>query len=193
MDPETVRIRLSARQKQARAAELRLQSYTWQQIADAVGYSNQGTAYREVMRYFKNNPSPEVEELRAQENEKLDRLEGDMLAILASRHIVVNNKGIVGRYTGKVQRDEFGDPMYVEAPDGSMKPVYEIEELQDDDPAIRAAQAILRIMDRRAKLNGLDKPIKVEIDDGGVDKEIEGLVAALTAQGEPVVPEGHEG
>jgi len=190
MDPESVQARLNARQKRERAVQLRIQSYTWSQIASAVGYASPSAAYQAVVEYFKKYPSPDADQLRQMENEKLDRLEGDMIAILERQHIVVNTKGIVGRYTGRIQRDELGEPMYAEGSDGKLRPVYEIQELQDDDPAIRAASTILQIHKRRAALNGLDMPVKIQLDDGSVDDEIRELVEALVAKGEPQVPAG---
>lgn len=193
LDPETVRIRLTAKEKRAKAAALRVQARTWQQIADECGYGNPGTAYKAVQQHFKEYPSPDVEELRRVENEKLDKLEQAALGILARQHVVISQGRIVGRYTGRIMRDETGEFMYREK-DGKILPVYEIEELEDDGPLMQAITTVLRIMDRRAKMNGTDVPVvKEETDDGSVDQEIAALVEEIVATGDMVIPQGHDG
>jgi hypothetical protein len=169
---------------------------TWQQIADEVGYSSPASAYAAVREYFKNYPpSPGVEALRRIENEKLDALEDKMWEVIRASHAVVNQRGVVSQYkldgNGRVilLRDETGE--FMTTADG--KPMYETEPLDDDAPVVQAVRTLVQVYNRRAKLNGLDMPIKIEVDSGEVDQEIVELVQEMQTMGVPAVPKGHEG
>jgi transposase-like protein len=198
MSGDMVRRKTVAKEKRERAVTLRTIGKTWQQIADEVGYASPGAAYKAVQDYFTEYPSPDVEALRTQENLKLDQVEQEYWTIIAKGHPVVSAKGIVTRYIldangrRKNLRDETGEFVYYQRGDENV-PVYETEELDDDDPTIKALHGLVAVYTRRAKLNGLDMPTKLEIDNGEVDKEIVELVEAMVVSGEPQIPLGHDG
>lgn len=182
LDPATAKVRLDAKAKAETALSLRVRSWTWDAIAREVGYTSGSTAYTAVQRYLeKVPPSPDVEDMRTIENLKLDELERKAFEVLDRHHVVVSNGKIMGRLTGRIRRDETGEFMYREV-GNRVLPVYEVEELGDDDPALRAITTIRQLMERRARLNGLDRPVKIEIDDGAVDAEIVEIVEALVVQ-----------
>lgn len=192
-DPDTIQRRMSAKQKRTKAAELRVQGRTWQQIADEVGYADPGTACRAVKEYLSKYPSPDVEELRAIENQKLDRLEQAALAILERFHVTVSQGRVM--QVPKKPLEFLRDPDTGEIVHNQKTgfPLYVMEDLRDDGPENHAIQTLLRVMDRRAKLNGLDAPVRVQVDDGSMDSEIVELVEQMTRAGAPSIPEGHSG
>lgn len=65
----------------ARAAELRLQRYTWQQIADECGYAGKGAACNAVLTYLRKHAHENATALREVENLKLDDDEVELLAL----------------------------------------------------------------------------------------------------------------
>lgn len=185
--------RMSAKDKRAAVVRARLDGHQWDKCAEIAGYSNATAAHRAFRQYCKETPVEDVEERRDIERQRLEDLMVEARAILARQHVVVNNKGIVGRYTGKIQRDETGEFMYVEDASGVYRPVYVFEPLQDDEPALRAINTIRQLSESIRKLLGLDMPVRIEIDKGEVDEEIVALVKEMQEMGVPAVPGGHEG
>jgi hypothetical protein len=54
----------AAAEKEMRAFQLAVMGFTYQQIADRLGYSNRGTAHRAITRHIRTEISPKVEEYR---------------------------------------------------------------------------------------------------------------------------------
>jgi hypothetical protein len=186
-DPESVRRSLTGNAKAEHAAKLRVQGKTWQQIADEVGFSGRGAACKAVTDYFRKAPPPDVETMRAIENEKLDEREQDLLKILVAEHIVVQNGKVVTRFVGWMTDD---DGQVMRDHEGKMVP--KLEEVVDHDPIIRVVNVLLAVYTRRAKLNGLDAQIeKGDKEDESVDEEIRQLVQEMTEAGNATVLEAH--
>lgn len=175
-----VQTKLSAKQKQAKAAELRSKGWTWHKIADELGYAHPKGAFAAVQAYFRDYPAPNVDEHRREANNTLDKLAEKAWIVLENFHPVISASGkIVGRYTGKYVKDEFGD--YVRDAKDNMVP--EVEEFEDDGPVLAAITVVLRIEERRAKLNGTDKPVKISInEESEIDKEMQELAATMEAR-----------
>lgn len=57
-------IRLSAAQRASKAAEMRVQRYSWDTIADDLGYKNGNSARMAVQRYMRRYPMESIETLR---------------------------------------------------------------------------------------------------------------------------------
>lgn len=190
LDRATTEAKQTALQKRMRAVDLRVHGKNWQQIADEVGYSGPNAAHKAVSEYFRMYPRNEdAEELRRAENLKLDALEDKYWDIIRSDHVTVNAKGIVERYVmengkRKILRDETGEFVYREVGDRVL-PVYETVPLRDDDPTIKCLNGLLQVYARRARLNGLDRPVKVEIEDSSIDQEIIDLVNQMAGAGNP--------
>jgi len=124
-------------QKDHQAAELRVIGLTYQQIGDRLGYSRQA-AYQAVARAIADIPRMATEELRTLELEKLDDLERKLRIILQKNHYKVSASGKVVTHEG--------------------------EPVVDSGPEIQAILGILKVIDKRAKLLGLDAPTKVETE-----------------------------
>ena len=115
------------------AEALRLQTlgYTFREIGDLLGV-NASTACRRANRALKAIPAQAVEEHRALEVIKLDEIEQRLWEIVGTKHYRLSSGGRVVLYEGKP--------------------------LIDDGPTLRAVTALLRVMESRAKLMGLNAP-----------------------------------
>lgn len=108
------RRRATALKKALRALELRTHGFSYEDIAQNVGFANRQNAHRAVKKAMEHLPQEATRDMRDVELLKLDRLESSLWS-----------------------QAESGDTASV--------------------------TAILKVMERRAKLTGLDKPIKVDI------------------------------
>jgi hypothetical protein len=188
MRGQDTRARITARRKREIAAEARLRGHNWFEVARMSGYASPGAACAAVGEYLKDHPSEDVEELRKRENLKLDALEVAAQAVLSRFHVTVSQGRIVGKFVG-FAKIPGTDEVYL-GEDGKPIPLY--EDLRDDGPELAAIATLLRIQDRRAKLNGLDQPVRISVEgDSEIDQEIEDLVSAMT--GPLNVGEGHPG
>lgn len=119
-------------EREKRAVEMRRERYTYAQIAASLSLSTQG-AWKMVQRAYKRVPAGQVEALRLEDGDMLDRLHH------AHWHAALD-----------------GD--------------------------IEAAKVILKIADQRAKLFGLNAPVKVDATlRSKTDAEIEELVNELAS------------
>lgn len=125
--------------RRTQAIEMRARGESWDSIASALGYADRGTACKDVSRALAERLKDQgqaADELREIELEKLDRMERAVVAVLEREHVVVQG--------GKVVVD----------PDSGR--------LRDDGPVLDAVRTLLRIGERRARLLGLDSPVKVD-------------------------------
>jgi hypothetical protein len=127
---------LDARLRESKVFELRIQGFTFEQIAVAVGYQGASGAWQAYKRAKESFIFESVEEVRQLELMRLD----EMMFALWDRAI------------------------------------------SGDLPAV---SCVLKIMDRRAKLLGLDKPEKIEVnkwdfDGADLDAEVQKLVTMMT-------------
>lgn len=127
----------------------------------SLGYASDDAARRDLSRALEANRDAERAEVsiyRQQENERLDdelnrleTLEAAAHAVLKNRHILVNNGRVI-------LHPDTNEPMEDDAP-----------VLQAIDRLVKIEEARRRNGERRAKLNGLDMPVKTEVTgaDGG--------------------------
>lgn len=97
--------------RRARAIELATQGFTYQQIADELGYAHRGTVHRIVQRALESRLTEGVEQLRQVEVARLDALQaglweaamaGDAAAVGACVKIVQTRSRILGLCGGGV-------------------------------------------------------------------------------------------
>jgi hypothetical protein len=194
--------RLAAKEKRELAARMKLDGHTLAEIAEACGYKSTGSASQAITAYWRLGPPQDVEDKRDLERARLERsrLELRILFVhlsqlLEKTHVIVQHGKVVGRFAGWATDPE--DPQTV-LRDGEGKPVATYEEIEDDDPAIRLLAemrqnilAQLKVGEALRRLDGLDKPVVIKIeDDDGLDQEIEELVAQLNST-RLVMPPGH--
>ncbi|WP_406338254.1 hypothetical protein OG987_13320 [Streptomyces sp. NBC_01620] len=128
---------LTTAQREAEAARLRTKGWTYQRIADELGYGHRADAYNAAQAALKATVREAGEELRTLELERLDRLEAAANEVLEREHITVSH--------GKVVSLDDGVP------------------LPDDGPVLQAIDRLLKIQERRSRLLGLDAPVKRDI------------------------------
>lgn len=134
-------------ERDAQAARLRTRGYSYQRIAEELGYNQKGDAHHAVKRVLDATVRDAGDELRTLELERLDSMYVSVVEVLERKHFTVSNGKII--YMGD-------DP------------------LEDDAPVLMAVDRLLKIQERRAKLLGLDLPQKVEVS-GEVRYEIVGV------------------
>lgn len=140
------------RQRDTLALEMRSAGRTWQTIADTLGYTSPGNAQRGVHNALAETQAPKVNEARAEMVAQIDHLYTKAMEVLEARHLKVNN----------------GEVVSVPDEDGNYHP------LEDDAPVLRAIDTINQLMQRKARLLGLDAPAKIQAEVSGVRVTIDG-------------------
>jgi len=147
---------LSTAEQDAEACRLRARGRTYEQIGADLHLSK-SSAYEAVQRALADTVREPADEVRQLELLRLDELHRAALGVMEATHYVVD-KGTVVQWEG--------------AP------------LVDDGPVLAAIDRLLRIQERRAKLLGLDAPLKVSAEAEGLGTEIARLLAELTGDGD---------
>jgi hypothetical protein len=122
---------------------------TYQQLADATGYSNRGDAWRAVQKARKAVLQQAGAELIATEAAQLDDLFVAAMEVMERDHVMVSHGRVV-------YDDSTGQP------------------LVDDGPKLAALREMRAIRESYRKLLGVDQPAKVE-HSGGVRYEVIGV------------------
>lgn len=128
-------------ERDAVACRMRRDGETFDAIAAELGFTNRSAAHKAVQRAMVAIVQEAAEEVRVMELERLDYLWTEGLKVLRAKHVTVQN--------GKV--------VMLANSEGVLEP------LRDDAPVLNAIDRLLRIMERRAKLLGLDAPKRVEV------------------------------
>ncbi|MBD0743585.1 hypothetical protein [Streptomyces sp. CBMA152] len=157
--------RAATADRRAKLVEYRRRKIPYTQIYEELGYANANAASKDFHRALEESIAAQhasVEVYREEQLIELDYLAEEAHKILRARHYVVTASGRI------VEDPETGQP------------------LQDDGPVLAAIDRLVKILDRIAKLRGLDQ-IKVQVlTIDAIEAEIERLSTEL---GEPVIPE----
>jgi transposase-like protein len=106
MATETQR-RKTAAEKRAEALELRAMGYSYQQVADEVGYASKGAAHKAVAQALRDIPREQAEQARELELGRLDEMQmasmnaamaGDLFAIDRVVKIIESRAKLLGLY-----------------------------------------------------------------------------------------------
>lgn len=133
--------------RDADAADLRAQGWTYAAIATELGYHDKSDARTGIQRALREIVEEPATRLRTLELSRLDAMYEAAMAVLERRHVTVSHGKIV--YQGD-------------------------EPLIDDAPVLQAIDRLLKIQARRAALLGLDAATKTEVS-GGVRYELVGI------------------
>ena len=164
--------------RDAEAAALHARGWSFQRIADELGYASKGKAHDAVMRSHAEIPGEDAAEARRIDLDRINRLIEQAWDIMLRPHVAVSNGRIVGKQVGWQKDPETGDLLR----DSENAPVPLYEDVLDDGPATAAIREIRALLERRAKMTGYDAPSRhrVEvIDDDVVNAEIARLIAEL--------------
>ena len=169
------------RQRQNTILQKRREGVSFREIADQLGLSN-GYVYKTYKNALKLIIVENVVEVRKMELARLDILQNEVIKVLQSFTPLVSAGRVVYDYTGEEEEDD----------DGVVNRL--MQKLPDQSIKFAAINSALKIMERRAKLLGLDAPVKAEVSgpDGGaipvaVEKKMtrEELIIEAAARGLP--------
>ncbi|MEV0382868.1 hypothetical protein [Nonomuraea sp. NPDC050643] len=122
-------------QRRTKVMRLRRQGQSFEAIGDQLGISKQ-RAHQLYWDTLKKIPAQEVAEYRVEQAERLDEMLRRAYEVLGRKHITVSNGRVI---------------------------YHEDVPLEDDAPRLMAIKTVLAIEERRAKLLGLDTPVKQQI------------------------------
>lgn len=131
-------------EREKRVMEMVLGGYTFARIAEVLGYADASGAHRAYKRGLDKTVRPAAEEVRAQEEERLDHLTRVWLPLALGLNGAAPNR--------------------------------------------QAAEIMMKVMDRRAKMFGVDAPTKVEAkveqvtSGASIDQEVARLAAVLAQE-----------
>jgi hypothetical protein len=147
-------------ERDAEACRLRVQGLTFDAIAKQLGYEHRSSAQRAVERCLAATVAEPAAHLRAVSLQRLDAALAIVWKIMEGRHVAVSH--------GRVVLDPAtGEP------------------LVDHGPNLQAIDRVVRLEERRARLLGLDAPVRVEnIGPDDVDREVARLAALFGVTGE---------
>jgi hypothetical protein len=149
---------LDGAERDAKACEMKSRGATYQQISDTLGYGSRSNAHRAVKAALAAIPIESAEELRRLQLGTLEYLAGHAARVLERQHLTITQ-------SGRIVVDDNG------------------EQVLDDGPILAAIDRILRIQDRKAKLMGLDAPVKTEVITlDYLNARLEELTAELAAE-----------
>jgi hypothetical protein len=148
-----------SRKRDYRAAELHGQGWSYQRIADEIGFASKGHAHDAVMRAFADMPTEEAKHAREADLERLDRLIEQAWQVMLTPHLTVNNGKVIRQFAGYELR-----PDGTEALDADGKRIPLFADVLDDGPRLAAVNTIKGLLERRAKIFGYDAPAKSRIE-----------------------------
>jgi hypothetical protein len=166
----------ATRKRDCRAAELHGQGWSYQRIADELGFASKGHAHDAVMRAYADMPTEEARQARQTDLDRIDRLIEKNWEALERQHIAVSNGRVVRRFVG-IERDEDGIERL--DPDGKVIPVF--EDVLDDGPVAVHSTVILRLIAQREKIFGYGAPAQSRIEVITADM-VESHIAELESQ-----------
>lgn len=144
-----------AAQRRAEMLRLRLDGHTLEEIGAAMGIKAE-TVHGVITRALTSLVKAPAEELLAMELARCDELLEQALDTVHAFHPLVNSGCVVRALV----EDENGDPVIDDETEQPMT-----RTLEDKAPKLAAINTALRVMERRAKLLGLDKPTKLAATD----------------------------
>lgn len=146
---------ITADEKAANAARILANNpgMTYQQLADAAGYSNRGDAWRAVQKCRKAVLQQAGAELIASEAAQLDDMFVHAMEVLERDHVVVSHGKVITMLDEETREE---------------KP------LLDDGPKLAALREMRAIRESYRKLLGIDQPTQVAVS-GAVRYEVVGV------------------
>jgi hypothetical protein len=167
----------STRRRDYHAAELHGQGWSYQRIADELGFASKGAACNAVTRAYADMATEKAGAARQADLERLDRLIEQAWQVMLTPHLAHANGRVVRRFVG-VERDADGierlDPLT-----GKTIPVF--EDVFDDGPKLAAIATIRSLLERRARIFGYDAPAKSRVEVITADM-IESRITELESQ-----------
>lgn len=144
-----------AARRRAEILRLRIEGHTLEEIGSVMGIKPE-TVHGVISRALTSMVKAPAEELLAMELARCDELLEQTLDTVRAFHPLINSGCVVRAQV----EDERGNPVIDET---TGQPI--TRTLEDKAPKLAAINTALRVMERRAKLLGLDKPTKLAATD----------------------------
>lgn len=138
---------IAQRRKQQQAVELRAQGLTFEQIATELGYKTRDVAYRAVKSVLDRTESESVEDLRK----------------VQDRAISKGLRAVYRVLDGQVDLPELPGDMDEEEREELARMLVDAY-ARHEELRLKATDRMVRLLERQARLHGLDAPVKTEID-----------------------------
>lgn len=146
------------RARDAEALLYRAQGWTFERIAQEMGYSNKSSAKKAVDRAMEAGPRETRDEAKALLLADLMEAKRRAWEILERDHVTVSQGHVVRRFIG-LERDEDGIERL--GPDGN--PIKIFEDVPDDGAVLAAIDRVVRIDAEIAKVVGAYAPTRHEV------------------------------
>jgi hypothetical protein len=146
--------------RDAEAAGLHAKGWSYQRIADELGFASKGKAHEAVQRAFADIPRDGTAEARCLDLERIDRLIEHCWTVMEREHLTVSQGKVVGKRVGWERDDVTGEVLH--DADGAPIPLY--EDVLDDGPGMAAVRELRGLLERRAKMIGYDAPARARIE-----------------------------
>lgn len=157
---------MTGSERDLEALRLRATGWSLEDIASRLGWSRPAQAVSGIKRAISSLARFTGTEQRLVELEKLDQIEAELWKVMGRTHWAFTNRGDL-----------------VMTPDG--------EYMKDDRIILEAADRLMKVAERRAKLAGLDAPARAEIFTiDSVEAEIARVEAELKQIGQLKAIEG---
>lgn len=156
-------------ERAAKACELYSQGWTFQRIADHLGYAHRSNARREVEKVLKETQSAGVETLRHKQGAMLDRLLTKAVEIMERSHFAHSQGRVVRACPGPGTHDGCSAANIYDSVGCPGIPVL------DDGPKLQAITVARGLLERSAKLHGLDAPVRTSIEGDELVIRIKGV------------------
>lgn len=163
--------------RDAEAASLRARGYSFQRIADELGFASKGKAHDAVTRAYADIPGEDVKQARQLDLDRIDRLIEQAWDIMLRPHVAVSQGRVVGKQVGWQRDPETNEILR----DSENAPIPLYEDVMDDGPATAAIREIRALLERRAKMIGYDAPSQSRIE-VITDDMVSAEIARLTAE-----------
>lgn len=147
--------------RDAEAFRMRARGATLNEIMLALQYSSPQHVSTALKRHVSRIVKPAADEYIAVMDEQLDHMYRETMRVLEATHYRVSDGRVI-------YHSECDCPVI----DGEHCPHW--KPLKDTSPVLSSVDRLLKIQERRAKLYGLDAPVKQKIDIQNVTVKVEG-------------------
>lgn len=159
--------------RDAECAELHAQGWTFQRIADHMGFKTRAAASKAVDRAFRQVVIESVERMRQKHDMMINRLLSKTIEIMERDHVAHSQGRIVRMGCPGLDRGEFQHTGCTYGVPGA--PYCDGPALLDHGPKLQAITVARGLLERSAKLHGLDAPVRTAIEGDELVIRIKGV------------------
>lgn len=170
-----------AAERRAEMLRLRVQGLTLEQVGGIMGIKPE-SVHGVISRALQSIVREPAEELLALELERCDTLLREAMQTVAAFHPLISSGSVVRA----MEEDENGCPLR-----DSQSGEVITRMVEDKAPKLAAINAALRVMERRAKLLGLDKPTKISPTDPSGQNSAPSVLFYIPSNGRDLENEVH--